>query len=337
LTRETYILGNAHVAFGLRWLSDICLPDLPKASDSGVPDVQLSVKSWPSINEDEAIFWYGSPACSDGFWRQVFRFSSGQFFLIRYCDGAEFLIDGSGSRIWCRWRSGASIHNVVTYLYGPVMGLLLRLHGVVCLHASVVSIEDRAVGFVGPGGAGKSTLAAALSQRGYPILADDILALRQSDGVIEALPAYPGLRLWPESVAALFGSPEALPRITAGWDKRHLQLASGRFETNRRPLAAIYFLSRSDDCPDQRVECMQGAERLRCLIANTYAYDIFDAEMRAYEFSLLSQLAGTVPLRSLSRCDELGGIGQLCDLVLNDFQDLSRLGCKAGSIAQVHV
>jgi hypothetical protein len=326
-SRESRFLGSTHVAFGFRWLSDVCLPDLPTSNYGGPPDIQLISTSWPSIDEnDDAQLWYGSPARGEGSWRKVFRLSDGEFFLIRYNDGTDFLIDRTGSRVWCRWKSGRTIQDITTYLYGPVVGFLLRVKGVVCLHASVANIDNCAVAFVGPGGAGKSTMAAALSERGYAIFSDDILALREVDGRIHAVPTYPALRLWPESVDALFGSPDALPRITPTWDKRHLKLASDRFETCGRPLGAAYFFDkRTDDCA-QRVQHVQGADRLSWLIGSTYAYQIFDRDMRAYEFGLLSRLASEVPLRLLTPFTNLSRMGELCDLVLQDFQSLPVCG-----------
>jgi hypothetical protein len=305
------------------------LRDLPIAADGKPPDVQLRVKSWPTAADESegAVLWYASPNRSDGSWLRIYRISEGAFFLIRYGDGTDFLIHESGSQVWCRWRPEFSFDYAAAYLYGPILGFLLRLRGVVCLHASVVGIDGWAVGFVGPQGAGKSTLAAALGGRGLPVLADDILALTESGGLFNAAPTYPRLRLWPASVDALFGSPDALPRMFADWDKRHLDLTAKnyRFETDHRSLGAIYFLGeRSDDYPGQRIEALQGIRGLSSLIANTYSYKMFDTEMRAYEFGLLSRLACQVPLRSVVPFADLAHIDRLCDLILGDVQGLPR-------------
>jgi len=259
---------------------------------------------------------------------------------VRYGDGTDFLIHHSGSQVWCRWQPEFSFEYAATYLYGPILGFLLRLRGMVCLHASVVAIDHWAVGFVGPAGAGKSTLAAALGGRGLPVLSDDILALTESDGLFQAVPTYPRVRLWPESVSVLFGSPDALPPITAGWDKRHLDLTARdyRFDTQTRPLGALYYFGqRSDDWPGERVTALRGAESLNSMIANTYAYKKFDAEMRASEFGVLSRLAVQVPLRSVVPFADLNRIGEFCQLVLQDFQALPRPLRMADPKVEVHV
>src|ERR1700730_12146581 len=57
------------------------------------------------------------------------------------------------------WPGNSSLENALSYLFGPIIGLLLLLRGAVCLHASAVSIGDRAIVFVGSEGAGESTSA----------------------------------------------------------------------------------------------------------------------------------------------------------------------------------
>jgi hypothetical protein len=162
--------------------------------------------------------------------------------------------------------------------------------------------------------------------KGFPVLSDDILALAELDGAFGALPAYPRVRLWPKSVLALWGSLEALPRISEGWEKRHLALPADLFETRHQPLGAIYLLGgRSEDCDGARIEALQGAGALRSLIANTYAYKIFDKEMRAREFNLLAQLANQVPLRLVTSSSDISRVGRLCELIISDFQSLRSL------------
>jgi hypothetical protein len=254
---------------------------------------------------------------------KVFLLSKGELILIRYIDGIDFLIHRSGSQIWCRWDQTISFDYVRVYLSGPIAGFLLRLRGRICLHASVVSIMGRALAFVGPTQAGKSTLAAVMAGEGFPVISDDILTLTELNGTFRAIPAYPRVRLWPKSVQALWGSPEALPRISEGWDKRHLTLSADRFEMRPQPLGAIYLLTgRGEGCNGARIEVLQGVRALRSLIANTYAYRIFDKEMRTYEFRVLSRLASQVPLRLVTPFSDISRIRHLCGLIISDFQTL---------------
>ena len=83
------------------------------------------------------------------------------------------------------------------------MGFLLRKRHVTSLHASCVEICGQGVAFSGDAGFGKSTTAAALALRGYPVLSEDIVPLKLQEEDIRAVPGYPRICLWPDSVANL--------------------------------------------------------------------------------------------------------------------------------------
>jgi len=139
---------------------------------------------------------------------------------------------------------------MATYFLGPVLGFVLRRRNIICLHASGVEIQGYAVCFCGDAGYGKSTTAAALAFRGLPVIAEDVVALEESGGEFRAVPGYPRVCLWPESVRMLLGREDALPQLTPVWDKRFLELDAQRakFAAAKLPFGVIYlFAPRSDD------------------------------------------------------------------------------------------
>jgi hypothetical protein len=138
-------------------------------------------------------------------------------------------------------------------------------------------------------------------------------------------PAYPCIRLWPSSVATLYGSQSALPPLTPNWDKCYLDLTQpdARFETEPRELGAIYLLNaRSDDPRAPFVEAIDATEGMISLIANTYGTKLIDKHMRAREFELLSRLLAQVPLRRVTPHADADRLATLCDLLLDDFERL---------------
>jgi hypothetical protein len=314
------------VGFGLRWSADIRLNGLLLDLDKGLVDTHLYSKQWPAeVDHDSSMeeIGFSSQDRGDGAWLRVLRVCQSKYILIRYGDGTDFLVDRTGSRIWCRWPPSFSFDYAATYLLGPVMGLVLRLRNFVCLHASVVSIANVAIAFVGPAGAGKSTLAATFAAQGFPVLADDILVLRETNGQIEAVPTYPSVRLWPESVSALFGSPSALPQISEGWDKRRLDLTAKEytFETRPQTLDTIYLLEeRVDDCSRGRIDVVKGMDAMCRLLANIYAYRVFDRGKQSHEFKVLSRLIRQVPIKSISPYADFDRIGDFCNLILYDLR-----------------
>jgi hypothetical protein len=254
---------------------------------------------------------------------KVWRLLSGKYYGFDYADGTAIAVEASGSAVWATWPSAATIEDTATYLLGPILGFVLRLRGVPCLHASAIAMGDKAIAIVGPSGAGKSATAAAFAQLGFRVLSDDVVPLYGSG--FDVQPAYPRIRLWPGAVSALFGSADALPRITPSWDKRYLDLnANGRFQSKALPLAAIYFLSGRSQTADAHVAPISPLEGMVRLVANTYANSLLSSSMRAEEFDALANLIQAVPLKLLNPSENFDGIWQLCRTIEKDFRELPK-------------
>ncbi|HYL84949.1 MAG TPA: serine/threonine protein kinase [Candidatus Angelobacter sp.] len=320
-----------HTAFSLLIRSNISIPGLAPLIDSGLAadlKIQLGVSPYsesktPSGSEaltyespyrDEA----GNPALC------IWRSPDGLYLRLAYFDGTQFWLERQGKEIWAVWPEASSLEDACSYLLGPVFGILLRIRGVTCLHASAVVLNGRAVAFVGPEGAGKSTTAAAFACEGHAVLSDDVVALNETASEFLVVPAYPHLCLWPESVAMLYGSPDALPPFSKGWEKQRLSLddRETRFEARTLPLGAIYFLGerRSKEAPS--VELVRPQAALLSLVADSFASRTLDREMRAREFEVLGRLVTRVPVRRVFPHDNGSRIHELCQVIREDFASL---------------
>jgi len=208
------------------------------------------------------------------------------------------------------------------------MGFVLRLRGITCLHASAVAVGGRAIALLGPAGAGKSTTAAAFARLGHFTLSDDIVALEDRGDAFLAQPGHPRLCLWPESVRALYGSADALPRlvpaggINAWCDKRYLDLLGhqSRFQPRPLPLAAVYILGeRTADPAAPYVEAVPTQMGFIELVANTYMNYLPDTAARAREFEVLGRVMAGVPVRRVSPHQDPAFLPELCEAILADF------------------
>ncbi len=326
--------------YGLRLCANQAIPGLVPIPPAQGIDVQvwLNVRpAWLSdlLKESQPIWGTGRSRDKRGEpTLKVWKPEGGEYFRLLYQDGTEFVVDRKGTQVWADWSAAATIDDTATYLLGPILGFALRLRGVTCLHASAVVVGDRAIALLGPPGAGKSTTAAAFARLGYPILSDDVVALADQCRTFLVQPAYPRLRLWPSSVQFLYGSSDALPRITpadgssAWWDKRHLDLSENgyRFQQEPVPLAAIYSLSERH--PDRAAACVEevlAPDGLITLVANTYTNYLLDMAMRAEEFELLGRIMAGVPLRRVCPTTDPASLPQLCELILDDVQALSHV------------
>jgi len=207
------------------------------------------------------------------------------------------------------------------YFLGPVMGFLLRRRHITCLHSSAIEVQGRAISLCGEAGLGKSTTAAAFALRGLPVIAEDIVPLQEEGEGFLAVPGYPCVCLWPESVQMLLGSEEALPFITTGWEKRYLALDGQRatFARQKLPVALIYvFAPRTNDSTAPRIERLSPREAVLDLVRNTYMNWVIGSEQRAAEFDTLCRLVDRVQVCRIVPHAQPEKIGELCDLIRRD-------------------
>jgi hypothetical protein len=331
--------------FGLGLQADRPLAGLSARPDLSAIDVEMRLEGLPRwlhhLSKGPPILWYESTSY-DRYGEpvlRVWRLASGAYFWLRYSDGIEFVIDRPGTRVWAGRPERATLEDLSTYLLGPIIGFVLRLRGHMCLHASAVAVGSQAIALLGPPGAGKSTTAAAFARLGYPALTDDITPLKEQENGFLAIPGCPRLCLWPESVTHLFGSPEALPRLTPvdaidpSWDKRFLDLSTTEdlFQCHPLPLTALYILGDRSEAAGPQVRPLKPGPGILSLVANAYMNYLPDREMRAQDFARLSRVAATVPLRQVTPHSDPARIFDLCRLILADFRSLSATVPRRGT------
>ena len=331
--------------FGLCLASNLPLTGLLSVPFTQWPDVDLSLGELPPWLNDTcrsaAELDYvsgdadeqGDPAV------RTWKLNGGAHIRLRFSDDVEFVFDRLGRRLWSAWPDTLSEADMAAYLFGPVMGLLLRLRGIVCLHASAIAVNDRVIAFLGRAGAGKSTTAAAFAKLGFPVLTDDIVALSDCNETFLVPPGEPRLRLWPASVEALYGSPEFLPRMTPTWEKRYLNLQQDgyRLQQETLPLAAVYVLDERIDGPfAPTVEVISPRDQVMVLIAHSYANGLLDKAMRAHEFELMGRVAQRVPIKRVRPNADARKLPELCRLILDDFC-ASEIRSRAGSVCQDNI
>ena len=325
-------MDSLHTAFGLKIRSNIAIPGLVALGDSGTPSdlrVRLGLSPHSQTPGEMEKLTYVSPHADDAGnpALRIWKSPDGLYLRLEYYDGTQFWLERAGKEIWATWPEASTLEDVSSYLLGPVLGLLLRLRGVTCLHASAVALAEYSVVFVGAEGAGKSTTAAAFAREGHGVLSDDVVALTENGTEFLVLPAYPHLCLWPESVAMLFGSPEALPHFSKGWEKHRMHLGNWqtRFESHAVPLGAVYLLGerRSEAAPS--VEAVRSQAALLALVADTFANKILDREMRALEFEVLGRLVTHVPVRRVFPHSDPSRIRDLCRVIREDFASQKKI------------
>lgn len=231
-----------------------------------------------------------------------------------YGDGTEFWFGKNPRSVWSTWPESLTIVDAATYLLGPVFGVFLRQIGTPCLHASAVVLGGKAILFAGDQGAGKSTTAAALAQRGHAVLTDDIVPIAEHEGGFDAVPTYPYLSLCQESVEMLNGPGARLPVFSPSYDKSPLPLGNGkhRFQESPVPIGRIFVLGGRNAGQQATIESLSKQDSLLALVANSYATDILDGARRASEFEILGRIVRDIPVHRLHAHYNLS---DTCDLI----------------------
>ncbi len=151
--------------YGLSIDFNLNIDGLPRVAADNPPDLRIDLGIRPESIPEEApgpeSLWYVGPYIApDGQPElSIFRLPDGGLWM-RYADGVSFRIDHNLASVQGWWLPPRELGDALGYLLGPVLGLLLRLRGRVCMHASGVVIQGGALLFIGAEGAGKSTTSA---------------------------------------------------------------------------------------------------------------------------------------------------------------------------------
>jgi len=291
-------------------------------------NVWLGVSPSASVIEAPSATWFESRYTTETGepMLRALRLAQGDQYRITYCDGTDFVIDGAGREVWVTWPASMTVAEVSAYLLGPIVGVVMRLRGMTCLHASAVNVDGLAVAFLGREGAGKSTTAAALAVKGFPVLSDDTIALTESMHEWTAAPGYPRVRLWPDAAGAIrenAGASALIPPGETGSASRfhlNLQALQSRFQSSPLTVGLVYFLDEPDQQSHMSAEAMSPANALLALVPNTYASRVLDRDLRAKEFDALSRFVERVPVRRLTRPSDLTKLSDFCDFVVEDLR-----------------
>jgi hypothetical protein len=215
-------------------------------------------------------------------------------------------------------------------LIDQVLPRVLTHLGKTVIHAGCVVTSHGALAFLGESGAGKSTLCAEFSRAGCPLVGDDGLVLRPArGGGFEVLATYPGLRLFPDPLAACFDQRTPSAPVAHYSDKRRLDRNTPALllATDPQPLLAMYVL---DPAAAIGISPVPDRDAFMALVRASFQLHLDDAERSRELFLRLGALRDAVPIRRLSLPRDLGRLGEVREALLEDAEGL-RLTCAAES------
>ncbi len=210
-------------------------------------------------------------------------------YVCRFDRSTEFVISESGTAIRAPYPSMDADRPLEHLLLDQVVPLALAQQGHLLLHASAVHVPGvGALAIIGRSRRGKSTLASALARHG-DLLADDCVRVDHISGQFQAVPSYPGLRLWSD----------------AG-EKRRLKGQAVPFRSIGSRLRGIFVLgTRARLGPALAVRAIPATHALVQLAKHQFQLDVTDRTALARSFERLTALVAAVPVYRLRVRDGL--------------------------------
>lgn len=287
----------------------------PLPERAGAPDLYvLSADEPPDLDRAECV--YAAERADSG----LFRLKDA--YVFRFAGAVDFYV--TPARITYSLHDPFYAYGIELWLLGTVLAFWLEWQGRPALHASAVVVDGQAVGFVASNRGGKSSLATALMECGYPLLSDDILALAVDDAVY-GQPGYPQMRMWPEQAAHFVDEAGALPRVHPYIEKRRVPVGPegiGAFCDAPQPVRSVYLPDRRPGAPIE-IRPVAAGEGLIELVRQSFVARLVDAVgWQPERLPTLARLAQHVPVRRLVYPDGVEQLPRVAEAIVEDVQAL---------------
>lgn len=232
-------------------------------------------------------------------------------FLLRTTSGFGYFYR-KGEGLVIERPTDADPNEEMAWLNSSVYSAVACINGFKPIHASAVAWSGQVFAFTGAPGAGKSTLVAALGDRGLPMFCDDTLVLDLSGDRVVCLPGHKRLKLTADSIRLT--AVRQQERVSSMVDKYYAFPSSGEVAIPL-PLGQLVFLERGEEIA---IEPLQGSERLRRLGESHYTEELFERANqldRAKVFQGRAQLARQVAMSRFVRPWELDRVADSADVM----------------------
>jgi hypothetical protein len=294
-------IAGKYLFGGVTFVSEIALPELPQIQQKAATlhPVDIRLGEVPNHLPGAAEL---DPDC----------FATSEQYLLRIPGLASYLVS-NGRDIVVRPEAGALLLDVRAYLLGTLFAVLCQQRGLLPLHASAVSSNQGVVAFLARSGRGKSSLAAHLGQRGFPVMADDVCLIEMTPlNEAMVIPTAPWLKLWRNSLQNLGRQAEGLERVFSEDDKYRWPLEN---PLNSQPIGKLIFLE-SEDRPAPAIQGLSPLEAIPLLMDLTHQVYVLQATgQRQENFLRCSRVSSQTKAYRLIRPWGLQHLGSTVDML----------------------
>lgn len=302
-------------AFGLTIDSEIGLIDsLPISEVSSEADISIRRGKVPDCLASAPPAHEVLPAI---------RFQAKSAELLLTIDGVARYLVRSGNEVIVDPAPDCDFELLRLFLAGSALGAVLFQRRLLPLHGSAVAMPQGAILFCGASGHGKSTLAAAFGQQGYPVVSDDVSAIQfDAIGTPRILPASPRLLLWRDALDELQLDVASLCKAVAREDKFQLPVSMHTHETSV-PLLSIFLLE-PIDTQTVSLHPLTGFSKIKALIDNTYRLSfVGPLGLEAWHFRQVGAIAEKVRVVRAERPANSYQLQELVSAIKDDLEKCS--------------
>lgn len=178
------------------------------------------------------------------------------------------------------------------YLINFVFKFMLKEKSEIYFHGSAISINSKATILLGDKGAGKSTLAAALTNFKGKILCDDLIPMTKGP-IIK--PGISRLKLYEDSYQAISNGDEINSLYKDNQNKFHININSSNLKTK---LNKIIIISK-DYIDGVKIREIKGGEKLQFIIPHIIKINKIDTDINIYK--QLIEYTKNIKVYSLTR------------------------------------
>ena len=205
-----------------------------------------------------------------------------------------------------------------SFLLGTVFATLLRLRGLFVLHTSSVNINGSAIAFSGFKGYGKSTTAMAFYNEGYPVVADDYIAIEFDNNDIPIIsPGFPSLRLTSKSRQAM-GLNYNKTNLKKDINDKTSSSVPRSYSSNKIPLKKIYILQRGTE---SKIIDLKPQKSFIELVKNTFGIHMFSNSELLNNFFHSERLLKSIDVSILEVPNSLKDIQKVIKIIEEEIGD----------------
>ena len=278
---------------------------LTRLTETGGTDADISVSLGHGANDLAGFNWIHEWKTRRG---EVVTACArrGNLYLLRFPGLADFNVDTSKNVIRALPAEGIAAETVSHLLIDQVIPRLICHGGRMVMHAGAVALAaDHIVAFLGDSGRGKSTLASSFVNSGCRLLTDDCLLVEKRGQALFCIPAYPSLRLWPDSVEAMFPGSERFTGMAHYTNKQQfLGIEPDGASSSPAAISVLFVLGDVDKAPDDDsvlVDTVSGMTAVMAMIESAFTLDVVSKEVARRNFQLVADVAQSgVPLFTLN-------------------------------------